>query len=61
MKAEMTYSDKELRRILRWAVVYRTMAAKWKVEDSKLYGRIRHAVSDLEALGQMKGKEGEKH
>lgn len=57
MKAEMTYSDKELRRILRWAVVYRTMAASWKVEDSKLYNRLRKAVGVLEEQESV-GEEG---
>lgn len=48
MKAEMTFSIKELRRLVLWGGIFNAMSSKWSGADSRLYGRLQKVILLLE-------------
>ena len=48
MKAEMTFTVKDLRRIAIWGGIFQAMSSKWSGADSRIYARLQKVILLLE-------------
>lgn len=58
MKAEMTFTVKDLRRIAIWGSIFQAMSSKWSGADSRIYARLQKVILLLEDE-QRKMREGQ--